>query len=109
MICNDMHMHVLLMLCRDIVTCVWHGSLYLASLHTQLERNMGKVEELKQGCSNSRYLVARATKLYVVVLNICGSSVQSLLLVTQLAHRILRWLLDVWKICAPLCYSLYNK
>jgi hypothetical protein len=42
----------------------------------------------------SRYLVAQATKLYMVVLNICGSSGQSLLHVTQLARRILRWLLD---------------
>jgi len=55
---------------------------------------MGKVEVLNQGCSNSRYLVSQATKLYMVMLNICGSSGQSLLHVTQLAHRILRWLLD---------------
>jgi hypothetical protein len=85
-----MYVYVLYVLCRDIVTCVWHGSLYLASLHTQLERNKGNVEVLKQGFSNFRYLVAQVTKLFMVVLNICGSSVQSLLHVTHLAHRILR-------------------
>jgi len=94
MICCDMYVYVLFMLCRFRVTFVWHGSLYFASLHTQMVRNMGKVEVLNQGCSNSRCLVARATKSYMVVLNICGSSGQNLLHVTQLAHRILRWLPD---------------
>jgi len=40
------YVYILFVLCRYIVTCVLHGSLYLASLHTQLERNMGKVEVL---------------------------------------------------------------
>ena len=68
-----------------------------------------KVEILKQGYTNSRYQVAQATKLCMVAPNICGSSIQSLRHVTQLVHRILRLLLDVWKICAPLYKSLYNK
>jgi hypothetical protein len=37
--------------------------------------------------------------LYVAP-NICGSSVWNLLYVAPLAPGILRWLLDIWKICA---------
>jgi len=33
--------------------------------------------------------------------NICGFPVRNLLHGTLLAPRILRWLLDFWKICAP--------
>ena len=38
---------------------------------------------------------------------ICGSSVWNLLLVTLLALRILRWLLEFWKICTPLLLTTY--
>jgi hypothetical protein len=38
----------------------------------------------------------------VVVPNVCGSSVRKLLHVSLLAHRILMWLLEFWKICNPL-------
>jgi len=38
----------------------------------------------------------------VVAPHICGSSVRKLLHVTLLAHRILRWFLEFWKICKPL-------
>jgi len=48
----------------------------------------------ESGVLKFQYLVAQATKSYMVVLNICGSSGQSLIHVTQLAHRILRWLPD---------------
>ena len=40
----------------------------------------------------------------MVVPNICASSVQNLLHVTLLALKILWWLLNFWKICAPLVY-----
>ena len=45
----------------------------------------------------------RATKLCTVALpNICGFSVSNLLHVTILAPRVLRGLLDFWKVCATL-------
>ena len=42
---------------------------------------------------------------YAVVPNFCGASVQSLLDVILLALRILRLLLDFWKICIPLALT----
>ena len=44
----------------------------------------------------------RATKFCAVVPNICGPSVWNLLHVTSLVPIILRFVLDFWKICAPL-------
>ena len=41
------------------------------------------------------------------VLSTVGGSVFSTELATSLAHRISRWLLDFWKICAPLHWSDY--
>ena len=38
----------------------------------------------------------------MVVPNVCGSSVRKLLHVSLLAHRILMWLLEFWKMCKPL-------
>ena len=38
----------------------------------------------------------------MVAPSICGPSVWNLLHVTLLAPIILRWVLDFWKICAPL-------
>jgi len=38
----------------------------------------------------------------VVVPNVHGSSVRKLVHVSFLAHRILMWLLEFWKICKPL-------
>ena len=46
-----------------------------------------------------------ATQFCTVVPNICGSSVWNFLHVTILAPRILRWLLDFWKICAPMLHT----
>jgi hypothetical protein len=43
-----------------------------------------------------------ADKFCTVAPNTCGSSVRNLLHVTLPARRILRWLLDFLKICAPL-------
>jgi hypothetical protein len=44
----------------------------------------------------------QATKFCMVVCIVATSSVQNFDHVTQLAHRILKWLLDFWKIYAPL-------
>jgi len=41
-------------------------------------------------------------------LNIWGSSAWSLLHVTVPVPRILRWFLDIWKICAPLMYLILD-
>lgn len=45
-----------------------------------------------QGCTDAGLKVHVATKFYGVVPNICGSSVQYMLLVTLLACRLARWL-----------------
>jgi len=39
----------------------------------------------------------------MVVLNICGLSVQNLFYIIHLVPRILMWLLDFWEICVPAC------
>ena len=57
---------------------------------------------------------AVATKLCMMAPNVCGSSVRNLLHVTLLTPRILRWLLDFWKICAavsprPIALVLNHK
>jgi len=44
-------------------------------------------------------------KFCVVAPNICGSLVWNLLHVTLLEPKILRWLLDFWKICGLLVSS----
>ena len=40
----------------------------------------------------------------MVASNICGSAEWNLLHVTLLASRILRWVVDFWKICGPLSF-----
>jgi len=58
---------------------------------------------INRGCTTIVRQVTGATTLYTVVPNNCGPSVWNLLHITHLAPRILRrWLLDFWKICAPL-------
>jgi hypothetical protein len=60
----------------------------------------------RQGCTNPGRPVAMATKFFKVMPDICGFSVWALFRVIFLAPRILRWLLDFWKICAPLTRGL---
>jgi hypothetical protein len=52
-------------------------------------------------CANPGYLVTVATKVCTRAPNIFGFSVLNLLHVSLLAHRILNWLLDYWKIVGP--------
>jgi hypothetical protein len=59
-------------------------------------------KERSQGGINSFCHFAWASKCYTVTPNICGSSVWTLLYVTLVTPRILRWLLDVFKICPSL-------
>ena len=60
------------------------------------------VININQGCTNPRRQVAAAHTFHTVAPKICGSSQRNLLRVILLSPRIMRWLLDVWKICAPL-------
>jgi len=53
------------------------------------------------GLTDRRH-VAQCTKFYSVAPNICVSSVRNLPHVTLMAQRILRWLLDLRKICGLL-------
>ena len=57
---------------------------------------------LHQRCTNSRRQVTLATTFWTVAPNICGFSVQNLLHVTLPASAILRWVLVLLRICAPL-------
>ena len=45
---------------------------------------------------------ARSSLFCMMVQNICRSSIWILLHIALLAPRILKWLSDFWKICAPL-------
>jgi hypothetical protein len=62
----------------------------------------------RQECTIPKNQVAEATELCTVVPNIFGSSVWNLLYSILLAPRILRWLLDFWKISAPLAAGFLN-
>ena len=52
---------------------------------------------------------AVTTKFCKVAPNICGPLVWNLLHVTRPAHRILRWLLDFWKIYASLLLAIGDR
>jgi hypothetical protein len=64
------------------------------------------VLNLLQRYTNSGSEAAVSAKFWAVALHICGSSVVTVLHVTLLARRILRWLLHFWKICALLIFFL---
>lgn len=57
---------------------------------------------LPQGWTNPCLKVGRVRTLAP---NMCGFTVRNFLDATLLAHRILSWLHDSWKICLPLSYS----
>jgi len=59
----------------------------------------------RPGVYKFRTPVAWATKSFMGVLNVYGSSVGNLLHSTHLATRILMWLLEFWKTCTPLSHS----
>jgi hypothetical protein len=54
-------------------------------------------QTLSLWCTNPARL-----QIFTAAPNTFGPSIRNLLLVTLLTPRILRWLLDFWKICAPL-------
>jgi hypothetical protein len=60
------------------------------------KRNYGTSAFSRQGCTRPGRQVARATKFFMVVPNIRGSSVWNLLHVTLLAPTVLRRLPDFW-------------
>jgi len=49
------------------------------------------------------------TKFCAVVSNICGPSIWTLLHVTLLMNRILKWFLDFWKVYNPMIEHIVNK
>jgi hypothetical protein len=49
--------------------------------------------------------ISRGDYVFVVALNICGSSVWNVVHVTLLVARILRWPLDLQKICVRVLYN----
>ena len=56
------------------------------------------MSSIDQECRNPWRQVAWATEFCAMTLNVCGSSVWNMVHVTLLGCRILRWILDVWKI-----------
>jgi len=52
--------------------------------------------------------VSQMATFGMMVSNICGSSVFNLCHIIFLGPRILRWLIDIWKTCAPLSYTIYR-
>jgi hypothetical protein len=84
---------------RNNVTSVFY---VLHSLNSVPSAHLSNTYDIDQGCSKHVRLVDRATEFCEVALHICGSSVWNLLLVTFLSGRILRWVLDFWKIYVPL-------
>jgi hypothetical protein len=60
-----------------------------------------------QRCTNLCRQVATATTFCTVATN-CVSLVRKLLHVILLAPGILRWLLDLWEICAALLIRIYG-
>jgi len=56
----------------------------------------------RRGCTHPTSQIAQVTKFCMVAHNICGTSVWNLFHVTLLAPRILKWILNFWKICGPL-------
>jgi hypothetical protein len=74
----------------------------LHDLPQSLQSYAGTVFHIKLLGTNPRHQDAKATKFCIVMPNIRGSSVWTLLYVTLPAPRILRCLADIWKICVPL-------
>jgi hypothetical protein len=61
---------------------------------------------LDQAYTSPRYQVAQETEFCIMVPNTCGPSVWNLLHVSLLAVRILRQLLECWKICGPQFWTI---
>jgi hypothetical protein len=76
----------------------------LAPVHHTITRHISKDSNVNQECTNPMRQKAPVTEFCVAVPSICGSSVQPLLRVTRLEPIILRWLLDLSKICVPLIF-----
>ena len=82
------------------------GNLCKINLHVNWWSIKQHLNTLKQDCKNPGYQVTQATKICTTVHSVCGSSVWGLHLITLLVPRILRWLLDSWKICIPLSQKI---
>jgi hypothetical protein len=77
-------------------------------LQSSLDIRSLKMRPLSQGCTNPERQVAVATKFLTVAPNIWGSAVWNLLHVVLLTPRILRWLIVIWNLCAPLYYAVWE-
>jgi hypothetical protein len=87
-----------------------HCYILVASMHRPLESvscasvvdaeaRGSKSHGYHQGCTNPRCQVTWESKFYVVAVDICGSCMWHFIL---LGPSILKWLLDLWKVCALL-------
>ena len=87
---------------------VWHWFFSHASSYPSVLNQNRIFQNLYQlqRCTNPGHQVGQVTKFWMVVPNICGSSVWNLLHVTLLAPRILKWLLEFWSCCAPLAWYM---
>ena len=78
---------------------------YIAMVGDHFEQQVLQVY-MSQECTNSRHQGALVTRFYVMAPNGSVSSVWNLLHVTILMSKIVRWLLDFWKMCTPLMYVM---
>jgi uncharacterized membrane protein YdbT with pleckstrin-like domain len=68
----------------------------------QKQEQKEQEEEYMRQCTNPGSLASRATRFLLWLLTFCGPPLINLLHVTVMTARILRWVLDIRKICATL-------
>ena len=66
------------------------------------------INALNQECKSPGHQVNMVTKFCMIMPEVYGSSIWNLLHGTLLAPTILRWFLDVLKICAPLLFIPFS-
>jgi hypothetical protein len=72
-----------------------------ASWHLHVSRS---VRFLEGSYTSGAQIPCAKYKFCTVAPNTCGPAIPNLLHVTHLTHRILMWLLEFWKISAPVRY-----
>jgi len=91
---------------------MWTGETLMELKLNQSDTDYEQVNQrliVKQECTDSVHQIVRATNAFTLPPDICGLSAWNLLRMTLLMPRILRCLLDYWKICGPLLYASFAK
>jgi len=98
--------HTLAVFSHTGITCniVHYSQRAETALSFRCLSSMNSVSIIWQGCTSPRW----PNFVQWCLVLICGSSVWNLLYVAQLVSKILRCLLDFWKICAPLSCDIWG-